>query len=129
MIIDLIAGILTGFIISIPPTGPIAFAIISMGFKNQIREGRAIALGSAFMDFFYCLVAFGGLALMVSIFPSGVTDFYAENDRLIKIALTFAGCAIVIISGLKIMKKRRHATSWKRKNPLSLILLLPKPKS
>jgi hypothetical protein len=58
------------------------------------------------MDFFYCLTAFGGIALIFSIFPSGVADFYAENDHLIKIALTFSGCAIVIISGLKIMNKK-----------------------
>lgn len=106
MIINLIAGMLTGFIVTIPPTGPIAFAIISRGFKNEIREGRAIAFGSAFMDFFYCLIAFGGLALMISIFPSAVTDYYAENDQLIKIVLMFAGCAIVVITGLKIMKKK-----------------------
>ncbi len=106
MVINLIAGILTGFIITIPPTGPIAFAIISKGFRNEVREGRAIALGSAVMDFFYCLVAFTGIALVISVFPSSVADFYAENDQLIKMALTFAGCAIVMISGLKIMKRK-----------------------
>jgi hypothetical protein len=104
MIINLIAGILTGFIVSIPPMGPTAFAIISKGFKNEIKEGRAIAFGAAFMDFFYCLIAFGGITLIISIFPSGAADFYAENAHLIEIVLTFAGCAIVIISGLKIMK-------------------------
>jgi len=97
---------LTGFIITIPPTGPIAFTIISKGFKNEIGEGRAIALGSAFMDFFYCLVAFTGIALMISVFPSSVADFYAENEQVIKIGLTFAGCAIVVISGLKMMKRK-----------------------
>jgi threonine/homoserine/homoserine lactone efflux protein len=104
MIINLIAGILTGFIVSIPPMGPIAFAIISKGFKNEIKEGRAIAFGAAFMDFFYSLIAFGGIALIISIFPSAAADFYAENAHLIEIVLTFSGCAVVIISGLKIMK-------------------------
>jgi len=104
MIINLIAGILTGFIISIPPTGPLAFAIISKGFKNEIKEGRAIAFGSAFMDFFYCLLAFSGITLILSIFPSGVADFYAKHTHLIITVLTFAGCAVVIIYGLKIMK-------------------------
>lgn len=104
MIINLIAGILTGFIVSIPPMGPIAFAIISKGFKNEIKEGRAIAFGAAFMDFFYSQIAFGGIALIISIFPSGAADFYAKNAHLIEIVLTFSGCTIVIISGLKIMK-------------------------
>lgn len=84
--------------------GPTAFAIISKGFKNEINEGRAIASGAAFMDFFYCLLAFGGINLIISSFPSGAAHFFAENAQGIKIALTFAGCAIVLISGLKIMK-------------------------
>ncbi|MDP2914328.1 MAG: LysE family transporter [Candidatus Aminicenantes bacterium] len=104
MIINLIAGILTGFIVSIPPMGPIAFAMISKGFKNEIKEGRAIAFGAAFMDFFYCLIAFSGITLIISIFPSRAADFYAENVHLIEMVLTFAGCAVVIISGQKIMK-------------------------
>jgi threonine/homoserine/homoserine lactone efflux protein len=106
MIINFLAGIVTGFIVSIPPLGPIAFAMISKGFKNEIKEGRAIAFGSAFMDFFYCLIAFSGIGLIISVFPSGVAKFYSENVQTIEIVLSFAGCAIVIIYGLKIMKMR-----------------------
>lgn len=106
MIINLMGGIIIGFIVSIPPLGPIAFAMISKGFKNEIKEGRAIAFGSAFMDFFYCLIAFSGIALIISVFPSGVAKFYSENVQTIEIVLTFAGCAIVIICGLKIIKMK-----------------------
>jgi threonine/homoserine/homoserine lactone efflux protein len=106
MIINLIAGILTGIIVSIPPMGPIAFAMISKGFKNEVREGKAIALGAAFMDFFYCLIAFGGITLIISFFPLVVSDFYTENAYMIEIVLTFAGCVIVIIYGLKIMRSK-----------------------
>ena len=86
--------------------GPIAFAIISKGFKNEIKEGKAIALGAAFMDFFYCLLAFGGINLFISFFPSAASDFYAKNAYVIEIALTFSGCAVVIIYGLKIMRSK-----------------------
>jgi threonine/homoserine/homoserine lactone efflux protein len=106
MIINLIAGLLTGFIISIPPMGPVAFALISKGFKNEIKDGRAIAVGSGFMDFLYCLLAFSGIGLIISIFPSGVARFYAENSRLIIIVLTFVGCAFVMFYGLKIMRTK-----------------------
>lgn len=106
MIINLIAGILTGFIVSIPPMGPIAFAMISRGFKNEIKEGKAIALGAAFMDFFYCLIAFGGISLIISFLPSAAEDFYNNNAYAIEIALTFSGCAIVILYGLKIMRSK-----------------------
>ncbi|MBC8484995.1 MAG: LysE family transporter [Bacteroidetes bacterium] len=106
MVINLIAGILTGFIVSIPPVGPIAFAIISKGFKNEIRDGKAIAGGAAFMDFFYCLIAFAGITLIISFFPSVASDFYANNTKVIEIVLTFSGCAIVIIYGLKILRTK-----------------------
>jgi len=106
MIINLMTGLIIGFIVSIPPLGPVAFAMISKGFKNEIKEGRAIAFGSAFMDFFYCLIAFSGIVLIISVFPSGVAKFYSENVQTIEIVLTFAGCAIVIISGLKIIKMK-----------------------
>jgi len=78
--------------------------MISKGFKNEIKEGRAIAFGAAFMDFFYCFIAFGGISLIFFFFPSGTADFYAKNAHLIEIVLTFTGCAIVIIYGLKIMR-------------------------
>ncbi len=106
MIINLIAGILTGFIVSIPPMGPIAFAMISKGFKNEVREGKAIAIGAAFMDFFYCLIAFGGITLIISFFPAAASDFYTDNAYMIELVLTFAGCVIVILYGLKIMRSK-----------------------
>jgi threonine/homoserine/homoserine lactone efflux protein len=89
ILINLIAGILTGFIVSVPPLGPISFAIISKGFKNEINEGRAIASGAAFMDFFYCLIAFGGISLIISFLPLVLTEFYENNAFAIEIFFTF----------------------------------------
>jgi hypothetical protein len=106
VIINLMAGMITGFVVSLPPLGPIAFAVICKGFKNEIKEGRVIALGAAFMDFFFCLIAFMGITLIISIFPSGLADFYAANVKTIEIVLTFAGCALVAISGRKIIKTK-----------------------
>lgn len=106
LILNIIAGAATGFIISIPPMGPIAFAIISKGFKNEVKEGKAVAFGAAFMDFFYCLIAFGGIALIISFFPSAASEFYNKNAYVIEIFLTFAGCVFVIFYGLKILKSK-----------------------
>jgi threonine/homoserine/homoserine lactone efflux protein len=106
LILNLITGLVTGFIVSIPPMGPIAFAIISKGFKNEIKEGKAVAFGAAFMDFFYCLIAFGGVSLIISFFPSIASEFYNKNSYVIEIILTFAGCVFVIFYGLKIMRSK-----------------------
>lgn len=108
MIISLIAGILTGFIVSIPPLGPIAFALISKGFKGEVKEGMAIAAGSAFMDMIYCLIAYGGITLIISLLPSIVEVFYYKNTYTIQIVLTYVGCVLVIIYGIKIMRSKSN---------------------
>ena len=106
MIINLMAGMMTGFVAAMPPLGPIAFAIIAKGFQNEAREGRGIAVGAAFMDFLYSFIAFSGIALIVSFFPSGVAAFYRRNLAAILTGLTFAGGGIVLISGLKIIRTK-----------------------
>ena len=115
LLFNIIAGAITGFIISIPPMGPIAFAIISKGFKNEVKEGKAVAFGAAFMDFFYCLIAFGGIALIISLLPSVMSEFYSKNAFVIEILLTFAGCVFVIFYGLKIMKTKITYTKLEAK--------------
>jgi arginine exporter protein ArgO len=106
MLVTLIAGIITGYIVSIPPLGPIAFALISKGFKHEIKEGMSIAFGAAFMDFVYALVAFGGISLLISFLPDSMGRFYSVNMSTIQIVLTYAGCIIVIIYGIRIMKTK-----------------------
>jgi threonine/homoserine/homoserine lactone efflux protein len=106
MIITLIAGIVTGYIVSIPPLGPIAFALISKGFKNEIKEGLAIGSGAAFMDFVYCMIAFGGISLLISLLPESVGNVYSENVHAIQIILTYAGCILVMIFGIITMRTK-----------------------
>jgi len=53
------------------------------------------------MDFFYSFIAFSGIALIISFFPSAAAKFYARNVKAIEIVLTFAGCVFVILYGLK----------------------------
>ncbi len=106
MIITLIAGIATGFIVSIPPLGPIAFALISKGFRGETKEGMAIAFGSAFMDMVYALIAFGGISLFISLLPDKVEELFNNNSNTLQIFLIYSGCVLVIIYGIKIMKMK-----------------------
>jgi threonine/homoserine/homoserine lactone efflux protein len=128
LLTNILTGVITGFIVSIPPMGPIAFAIISRGFKNEIKEGKAIAIGAAFMDFFYCLLAFGGITLIVSFFPAVASDFYANNAYTIEIVLTFLGCVIVILYGLKIMRSKITYSNLEEKETVKLNSALSKVK-
>jgi threonine/homoserine/homoserine lactone efflux protein len=106
MILTLIAGIITGYVVSIPPLGPISFALISKGFKTEIREGLAIGIGAAFMDFVYCMIAFGGISLLISLLPDSVGRLYSENVNAIQIVLTYAGCIIVMVYGILNMRSK-----------------------
>jgi arginine exporter protein ArgO len=115
MIITIIAGIVTGFIVSVPPLGPIAFALISKGFRGEIKEGMSIAAGSAFMDMIYALIAFGGISLFVSLLPQSAEDFINSNTNTLQIILIYAGCAVVIIYGLRIRKAKVDYESFEAK--------------
>jgi threonine/homoserine/homoserine lactone efflux protein len=106
MLITLIAGILTGYIVSIPPLGPIAFAIISKGINGRVKDGLMIGIGAASMDFVYALAAFGGISLIISLLPDTVKYFYTEHYYTIEIILTFSACLIVVIYGIKIMRSK-----------------------
>lgn len=106
MILALIAGIITGFIVSVPPLGPIAFALLSKGFRGEIKEGMAIASGSAFMDMVYALIAFGGISLFISFLPMSIEVLINNNIEILQIILIYAGCVVVIIYGIRIMRTK-----------------------
>lgn len=106
MLITLIGGIITGFIVSIPPLGPIAFALISKGFNGEFKDGMAIALGSAFMDMVYALIAFGGISLIFVIIPESIENFYLNHMNGVQIAIIYAGCVVVVIYGIKLIKSK-----------------------
>lgn len=106
MLITIIAGIVTGYVVSIPPLGPISFALISKGFKSEISEGMAIGSGAAFMDFVYCMIAFSGISLIVSLLPESVGRLYTENSSAILLVLTYGGCIIVMVYGIVIMRSK-----------------------
>ncbi|MCE1166350.1 MAG: LysE family translocator, partial [Bacteroidetes bacterium] len=106
MITGLIVGIITGYLLSMPPIGPTNILVISQGFKNEIKYGVAIGAGAGFMDMIYIIISYGGLALIKGFIPNSVDTFFGENELLFKAILTFVGCFIVVLSGLKIMRTK-----------------------
>jgi threonine/homoserine/homoserine lactone efflux protein len=106
LIIGLIVGFIIGFVLSMPPLGPTTFSIIAKGFKNEEKEGIAIGVGAAFMDFVYILAAYGGVSVIKTLLPHSVDVFFDTNENSIKIILTLIGCFVVVFYGLKIMKMK-----------------------
>ncbi len=106
MITGLVVGFVIGFIFSMPPLGPTYFAIIERGLKKQFNNAVAIGVGAGFMDMIYILIAFGGVAAITSLLPESVNKSFNENENLLKMILAIAGCIVVILYGIKIMRSK-----------------------
>ncbi len=89
MIIAIVAGTIIGLVLAMPP-GPIAMASIRMGLEKTSKEAFQMALGTAAMDMFYCMIAmFAATAI-----DNTIGVFLSENPIL---TIAFQS---LIISGL-----------------------------
>jgi len=106
LITGFVIGFAIGFVFSMPPLGPTYFAIIERSLKHQFTNAVSVGVGAGFMDMFYILIAYGGVAAIVSLLPSSVTGLFLKNEDMLKIILGLAGCVVVILYGVKIMRTR-----------------------
>ena len=113
MIIGFVVGFVIGFIFSMPPLGPTYFAIIERGLKKQFKNAVAIGVGAGFMDMIYILIAYGGVTAIVSLLPESLTRTFLENEEVLKMILSVAGCIVVILYGIKIMTAKDKFTTEK----------------
>lgn len=60
----LVAGIIIGLLISIP-IGPINLTVLSKGMRDGFKPAFWTGVGSATMEFFYCLLAMFGMGALV----------------------------------------------------------------
>ncbi len=54
----------------------------------------------------YIIISYGGYALIKGFVPDSVDIFFANNEMLFKIILTFVGCFVVGFSGLKLIQTK-----------------------
>ena len=106
MFTGLIIGLIIGFVFSIPPLGPTYFAIVEKGLKKEVNNAVAIGIGAGFIDMVYILLSYGGVALIVSLLPDSVNEFFLEHEETLKIILAVLGCIFIILYGIKIMKSK-----------------------
>lgn len=106
MIIGLVVGVITGFLLSMPPIGPTNILVISQGLRNEIKYGVAVGAGAGFMDMIYIIISYGGYALIKGFIPDSVDAFFSEKEMLFNIILTCVGCVVVGVSGFKLMKTK-----------------------
>jgi threonine/homoserine/homoserine lactone efflux protein len=89
-----IAGLLGGFIFSMPVAGPISILITSNAFKGRIRYCHRVTLGASFADFFYVLIAFFGLTKLYTLYKPALPYILA------------AGAVFIIYTGYRIIRTK-----------------------
>lgn len=99
MIMALIIGIITGFLICIP-VGPINVWVVNTLIKYNFRSAFLIALGGSLMDFVYFMVILTGLSLF---------HFSTTTVMILKIA----GVIFLFLFGLKELLVKKQSFIFK----------------
>ena len=89
-----VAGMMAGFIFSMPVAGPISILITSNAFKGRVRYCHRVTIGASFADFFYVLVAFFGLTKLYSLYKPALPFILA------------AGSLFIIYTGYRTMRTK-----------------------
>lgn len=87
MILAMIVGIITGFLICIP-VGPINLWVVNTLIRHDFKSAFAIAIGGSVMDFTYFMIILSGLSLF----------HFSPQTRLV---LKILGVVFLIIFGVK----------------------------
>ncbi len=67
-----IAGLIAGFIFSMPVAGPISILITSNALKGRLHYCRKAAIGASFADFVYVFIAVLGLTSLYSVYRPAI---------------------------------------------------------
>jgi threonine/homoserine/homoserine lactone efflux protein len=89
-----VAGLLSGFIFSMPIAGPISILITSNALKGRLRYCYLVNLGASFADFTYVFIAVYGL-----------TKLYSFYKPIIPYIFSF-GSVLLIFLGYKIFRTK-----------------------
>src|SRR5674476_788700 len=87
-----IAGLLAGFIFSMPIAGPISILITSNALKGRLRYCNLVSIGASIADFTYVFIAVYGLTKLYTlyrpfipyIFSIGAIFFFYLGYKIIK---------------------------------------------
>jgi threonine/homoserine/homoserine lactone efflux protein len=78
-----IAGLLSGFIFSMPIAGPISILITSNALKGRLRYCNLVNLGASFADFTYVFIAVFGLTKLYSFYKPAIPYIFSFGSILL----------------------------------------------
>lgn len=106
MILSLLAGLIIGFVMAMPP-GPVAVTALKLGLEKGARHGYQIGLGTGIVDTFYCMIAMFATSAALSLLGD-FTDKYPLITLLIQLS---------VVAGMMIYG---YITLKSHKNPIEL---------
>ena len=89
-----IAGLIAGFIFSMPIAGPISILITSNAFKGRMRYCHLVTIGASFADLIYVLIAFFGLTKLYGVYKAAIPFILG------------AGAFFIIYTGIRTMRTK-----------------------
>src|SRR5674536_284082 len=78
-----IAGLLAGFIFSMPIAGPISILITSNALKGRLRYCNLVNLGASIADFAYVFIAVYGLTKLYSFYKPIIPYIFSFGSLLL----------------------------------------------
>lgn len=121
MIISLLAGIILGVIIAIAP-GPVAVTAMKTGLNKGTKEGGLVGLGTAFVDFSFCLGAIFATSAALS-----VVDNFSLSYPIITLSIQLLVVLGIVIYGITHLKSSKPVVTdnvepLERKNKILVFL-------
>jgi threonine/homoserine/homoserine lactone efflux protein len=71
-----VAGLLAGFIFSMPIAGPISILITSNALKGRLRNSILVSIGASIADFTYVFIAVFSLTKLYSFYKPAIQPSY-----------------------------------------------------
>jgi threonine/homoserine/homoserine lactone efflux protein len=102
-----IAGLLAGFIFSMPIAGPISILIVSNALKGRLRYCNFVSLGASIADFIYVFIAVFGLTNLYSYYKPAIPYIF------------LAGSVLFFFLGYKLIQTNVDIEHLENRNPLS----------
>ncbi|TAL67493.1 MAG: hypothetical protein EPN82_14545 [Bacteroidetes bacterium] len=94
MLVSIIAGMIIGIIMGIPP-GPVAVTAIKLGLNKGMKHSVYASLGTGLMDVFFCLISMFAASAIVSL----VTNFF-NGYPIVLLIFQIVVIVSVIVIGL-----------------------------
>ena len=95
MLLALLAGLIIGFVGSMPIAGPVAVIVLDNGLAGRIRRALNIAVGAAAAEAIYASMAFYGLSFVLEAHPN-----------VLPVARVLGALLIILLGGYFLFRRR-----------------------